>query len=91
MGHEDPAERGRHDRQRRYAPEVRPEGVGQGPAQARGEVGIHENAGTLQVAGRVQARGQQEVSLEKSPSLAEEGQEIRRFGGHGRHVTRGRG
>ena len=76
VGHEHAAEGGGHDRARR--PRRRSSGRSRSAsagAEARGEGGVHEHARALQVARRVQPRGEEEVALQERPALLEEPQQ----------------
>jgi hypothetical protein len=72
---EDAPEGGGHHGARCLPGEERPQPPGELGPEPRGEGGVHEDARALQVARRVQARGEEEVALEKSVPLLEEAQQ----------------
>ena len=80
VGHEDAAEGRGHDRPRLRPAQERPQPGRQVRAETGGERRVHEDAGALEVARRVEARGEQEVALEQGAALLEDAKQV--FGRH---------
>jgi hypothetical protein len=75
VGDEHASEGGGDHRRRRLSGEERTQAVGESGAESGGEGRVHQHAGALQVARRVQAGRQQEMAFEEGLALLEEPQE----------------